>query len=281
MRLEMHSKIYEDAEAAGSASEALAILRQLPVAHFGWLMWSLPDAGLPNLSRMLPGMVSAEDQLLWTGSEGYILLRQTVAFTNLLHQRVQAITGRDLNGARILDFGSGWGRLMRMMLRFTDEVAGVDPWARSLEICAAHGVIGTVRQSEYLPTDLPVDGAFDLMIAYSIFTHTSEDATKAALSAMRKHIKPDGVLAMTIRPIEVWKVSQEFNPDFPRAEMETAHRARGFAFVPQDVDGNNTTYGETSMSLAWLEEAAVGWSIAGHDVSIDDPYQVIVFLRPV
>lgn len=282
MRLEMHSAVYAEAEGAETAEQALEILRRLPLAHFGWLLWSLPDPALPNLSRLLPRMASVDDQLLWTGSEGYALLRQSVAFANLLNQRFQSVTGRDLKGARVLDFGSGWGRMMRMMLHFSDpnDLWGVDPWRRSLDVCEADGVLGHIHQSEYLPTSLPVEGEFDLIIAFSIFTHTSEEATRTALSALRRHVRPDGVLAMTIRPMEIWKLSQEFNPNFPRERMEAEHRARGFAFTPQQVDGNNETYGETSMTLEWLADAAKGWAIVGHDISLEDPYQVVVLLQP-
>jgi len=162
------------------------------------------------------------------------------------------------------------------------RLAGVDPWDRSVAICREDGVLGTIMQSEYLPDNLPVEGTFDLAYAFSVFSHTFELATRKALSALRQSISPDGVLAITIRPIEYWALSRNFIPSMPVEDLETAHRSSGFAFMPHELQtvAEERTYGDTSMSLEWLDQNADGWRVVGHDLSLDDAYQIIVFLKP-
>lgn len=284
MRLELHASTFARAERAGTVDEALAILRELPLAHFGWLLWEMPNAELPGLSTLLPAMARVEDQNLWTGTNGFPLLKQSVSFIHVVGREYHRLTGRTLADQRMLDYGSGWGRFLRLMSRYTapDNIWGVDPWDRSIEVCARDRVWGHCVQSEYLPDTLKVEGSFDLAYAYSVFTHTSEAATRTALAAIRKTMSPDGVLAMTIRPIEYWDLATQFIETLPVEALKASHRETGFAFAPHMAEpGVEQHYGDTSMTLEWLAKAAAGWTIASHEISIEDPYQLIVFLRPI
>ncbi len=283
MRLELHAPIFARAERAETVEEALAILRELPLAHFGWLLWDMPNADLPNLSRLLPSMAEAQDQNLWTGTNGFPLLKQSVSFIHVVGREYHRLTGRTLNDQRMLDYGSGWGRFLRLMARYTapQNIWGVDPWDRSIAVCQRDHVWGHYNQSEYLPDTLPVEGMFDLAYAYSVFTHTSEPATRSALAAIRKTMRPDGLLAMTVRPIEYWDLATQFIATLPIDALKTSHRTAGYAFAPHMAEPEvEQHYGDTSMTMEWLAEAADGWKITGHEISIEDPYQLIVFLRP-
>ncbi len=65
--------------------------------------------------------------------------------------------------------------------------------------------------------------------------------------------------------------------------MKALHQARGFAFCPHDlppIDGD-ITYGDTSISLDWLERNIDGWKRVGIDRSLEDPYQIYVFLEAI
>lgn len=284
MRLELHSKIFAAAERSETQNEALAILRQLPLGHFGWLLWDMPTQELPNLSKLLPQMAAVEDQNLWTGTNGYPLLTISVSFIHVVGREYHRLTGRSLNDQRILDYGSGWGRFLRLMARYTapDNIWGVDPWDRSIEVCKQDRVWGHCSRSDYLPDTLPVEGKFDFAFAFSVFTHTSDTATRTALAAIRKSMRPDGILAITIRPIEYWDLATRFIDTLPTDQLKASHRETGFAFEPHPAGPSvEQHYGDTSMSLEWLAQAAPSWEIASHEFTIDDPYQLVVFLRPV
>jgi hypothetical protein len=164
-----------------------------------------------------------------------------------------------------------------------ERTFGVDPWDRSIEICRADGVLSNLAVSDYLPRSLPVgDACFGLIYAFSVFTHTSERATRNALVTLRKYIEPDGVLAITIRPREYWTAVAALRNAVDSTQMLADHDARGFAFAPHNrtpVNGN-ITYGDTSIALGWLAENALGWQIAAYDYNLEDPLKLIVYLMP-
>ena len=262
--------------------DALKSLRRLGLDDFGELLLSMPNPQYPRLSGMLPRMASDEVQGAWTGRHGLPLLMQTCSFVRSAAYNFTRLTGRPLTDARILDFGCGYGRIARLMYYFTnpERFVGVDPWERSVALCHEAGFGDNIRQSEYLPTDLPVGNIqFDLIYALSIFTHLSERAARQALGTLRRYLRNDGLLVITVRPVEFWMLG---NPDHGDASVLVArHRERGFVFLPhvrEPVDGD-ITYGETSMSPEWITSEMPGWRVVGLDRSLDDPYQLYVFLQ--
>ncbi|TCF98175.1 hypothetical protein BZM26_27090 [Paraburkholderia strydomiana] len=69
----------------------------------------------------------------------------------------------------------------------------------TIEACDGHHIRANIALSECLPTDLPFANCkFNLIYAFSVFTHLSERAATAALTACRKHIYEDGLMAITI-----------------------------------------------------------------------------------
>jgi hypothetical protein len=61
------------------------------------------------------------------------------------------------------------------------------------------------------------------------------------------------------------------------------HDEKGFAFKPHNrtpIDGD-ITYGDTSMTLKYFEDNFPQWKIAAVECNDIDPYQVILFLKPI
>lgn len=274
----------ERAAKHGGLVAALGALRQVPLDDFGELMISLPLSTFPRLSALLPRMASEQTQLNWTGTSGLSLLQQTSAFVRVLAYEYERFSGRALSEARILDFGCGYGRILRSLYYYTDpsNLYGCDSWDVSLRICQEDGLLGQFALSDDLPRSLPFPSPFDLIYAFSVFTHLSERATKQCLSTLADSLAPDGLLALTIRPEEYWA----FNPSFTDAQRQAllqAHRARGFAFVPHNrpaIDGD-VTYGDTSMSFAYLDRVEPRLKICRIERTLVDPFQIIAFLRRV
>jgi SAM-dependent methyltransferase len=231
-------------------------------------------------------MASEETQRSWTGDHGYSLLRQTLAFTRIASHGFLRWTGQPLDNKLILDFGCGYGRFARLMYYFTDpsNYYGLDPWPLSIELCQKANLPGHLAVSDYLPTTLPVgDLKFDLIFAFSVFTHLSPRATGIALRTLRNYVRHTGLLVITIRPIDYWFLSnvKELVPETER--LVATHRTNGFAFHPHvraAVDGD-ITYGDTSMTISFLRDNfRQEWEVTQIDRSLDDPYQLAVFLKP-
>jgi len=272
------------AASGASAGEVLARLRAtLPLDAFGLLMIGLPREDLPAISRLLPAMASEETQRNFTGNAGVTLLGQTLSFARTMAYNYAALRKRSLQDARILDYGCGYGRITRLMYYYTDpsNIWAVDPWDFAVGLCREAGLLGNLAQSDYLPKSLPApEGGIDVMFAFSVFTHTSRSATDAALGALRRHIADDGLLTITIRSPEYWRADPNYAD---RAEVyEKAHAEEGFAYVPhgRDTVEGEATYGDTSISLDFLERNYPDWKIAGVDWSMIDSNQRYVFLQP-
>jgi 2-polyprenyl-3-methyl-5-hydroxy-6-metoxy-1,4-benzoquinol methylase len=268
----------------GDFDGMLTSLQQLSLADFAWLLLA-PPPKVPALTSMLPRMASKEVQLRWTGAHGAPLLINSLLFAKSMEASFSRFAGRQLHGATILDFGCGWGRLLRLMLWFShpDKIYGVDPWDKSLQICAEDGVLGSRAESDWIPNTLPFEGVqFDLVYAFSVFTHLSERTMMAAQRAIRQRIKSDGLFVITIRPVEYWDVDPISADPQKHSAVLAQHRERGFAFVPHDgkpVDGE-VTYGDTSMTFDYIRENWASWQLRGYDHNIQDSNQITVFLTP-
>jgi SAM-dependent methyltransferase len=279
-------KLVEQAEqnaGSGDLDAAIGRLRALCLADYGAVLFAMPLAEYPRLSALLPRMASVEMQQHWTGSSGKPLLQDSITMARLIAFTFESLAHRGLRAATVLDYGCGYGRLMRMMSYHVDPARlwGVDPSDTAVAACAADKMFGSIRQSDYLPVRLPVDGTrFDLSYAYSVFTHTSRRATFAALKVLRDTIRADGVLAITVRPIEFWDVQGGLD-DADRARLKEAHQRDGFAFFPHGgapVDGD-ITYGDTSMDPDWLAGQCPEWELRRHDRGVDD-LQTVLFFTP-
>jgi 2-polyprenyl-3-methyl-5-hydroxy-6-metoxy-1,4-benzoquinol methylase len=76
-------------------------------------------------------MASEDIQKAWAGNSGDAACRHP--------DLRQAVRQR-----KVLDFGCGFGRMLRPMYFFNDpeHVYGVDPWDRSIDICRQDGLLG-------------------------------------------------------------------------------------------------------------------------------------------
>lgn len=259
----------------------------IPLHVFGEL--SLQEQkNFTNIKKFFPDMASEEVQKSWTGTHGRDLLRQSVSFIETVINFFKVKQGKeDLSDIKALDFGCGWGRLIRLLYKYVpaSQIYGVDAWDLSLQICRDSGVRGNFDQIDYICKGIPFTEKFDLIYAFSVFTHLSLISANAALKAIRNSISEDGLLVITIRPFDYWQFhSQHWKQEMPPVEeLVQTHVKKGFAFVPhrrEQVDGD-ITYGDTSISIEYIQENWKDWMIMDVKINNVDPYQSIVFLKPV
>jgi SAM-dependent methyltransferase len=273
--LEHQLPILATAERSEDAGAALRALRPLGLDDFALFLWMLPNSEYPNLSRLLPRMAPVDVQVGWNGESGLPLLSRSLSVIRHLESAAIRYTGSSLTGRRILDFGCGYGRLIRLLYFYTDpeNIVGVDAWRQSLEFCRNDGVLGTLLKSDDVPTALPVKDV-EIAFSHSVLTHLSEKAALAVLAAVRATLRVGGLFVCTIRPIEFWRYVDGVKDLGVAEEMEARHRSVGFAFHPL----NSPTFGESSIAIPYLARLHE-WELLACERLLDNPYSVVIGLR--
>jgi cyclopropane fatty-acyl-phospholipid synthase-like methyltransferase len=123
-----------------------------------------------------------------------------------MHQWVKAKAARSgialQNGARVLDFGCGWGRMLHFLTKDVGRSGafGVDVDATLVGLCHRLSVPAEVRLIKPL-AELPfTNGQFDLVYSYSVFTHLPENVHLHSIAEIHRVLWPGGILACSIQP---------------------------------------------------------------------------------
>jgi SAM-dependent methyltransferase len=142
--------------------------------------------------------------------------------------------------AAVLDFGCGWGRVLRFFLKEVKPSGlwGVDPWREFIQ-----GAKQTDKWSQYdaietlPPTKFP-SGKFDLIYCYSVFSHLSEEVHKMWLPELARLLKPGGLLiASTMGRDHIqWAANLRKQPPPPDADAEAIHVHKSCATLFPDEE---------------------------------------------
>jgi SAM-dependent methyltransferase len=225
----------------------------------------------PDLRRALPDLPDRKVQEMWNGRSGIELAAQSARF----YRKLKDLHGRHgsvpLSSAAVLDFGCGWGRLMRFLARDVGpgRLCGCDPYPGILDECRRAGVPGRVSPIPYVPESLPFDDRFDLVYAFSVFTHLSEATHLAALRAIHAGLAEGGLLVATIRP-----------PAYVGQRLERGRPAYLFEAHDPQPSGGEVTFGEAVVSFPYVRDR---WNelfeLLEVGLMLDDMHQVVLALR--
>ncbi|MBZ0290954.1 MAG: class I SAM-dependent methyltransferase, partial [Anaerolineae bacterium] len=280
--------ILERANKTSDLAASLKILRELPFGDFALLTLNVPQE-YANLKQSLPQMASDEDQRQWTGGSGTGLLQQTVDFVKSVHLTMyETGLNHDIEKRKILDFGMGWGRIIRLMywLFEPSNIFAVDPMQSSIDVCRENNVTAHIEKVNNIVTELPFEDKFDLIYAFSVFTHIAEASSQAAQQTLRRHITDDGLFVITVRPVEYWQFvgSQGQLTSEEVEELVQSHNTTGYSFKPHNNRPDELgggLYGDCTYSLEYIEEHWPEWKIVKVDRNFSDYLQVYVYLQPV
>jgi SAM-dependent methyltransferase len=279
----------EEACAAGG-SDRLALFSELDVDLWALLL-THEYSVYPHIRALLPDVPDRSWQEIWNGASGVHLASQSAAFYRKLLSRYAQAGDRPLVAARVLDFGCGWGRLTRFLIRDVGPggLHGCDPVEAVLGVCRENGVPATLARSEFVPDRLPFDGPFDLAFAFSVFTHLSEPAHERCLAALHAGLRPGGILVVTIRPPAYLQLCERLHPVRDRLGRDLAARLAEprylFAAHPAEPShpqygGGEMAYGEAVITMRYVRERWSRWFELLHtDLLLSDLHQVMLTLR--
>ncbi len=140
-----------------------------------WFEFQLrPENALKYGKMKLPSLPPDDVQRRFTARSGKENLLQAFHFYKFLRETCSL---EQINQPKILDFGGGWGRISRFFFRDTNAnfIWIADCLADSIYWLNATGNPCNIIKNEPRPPIADLDTKFDLIYAFSVFSHLSED----------------------------------------------------------------------------------------------------------
>lgn len=147
----------------------------------------------------MPGFPPADVQTQFVGNVGVPALREAFNFYIALREYCWETDNSIYRDIPVLDFGCGWGRLSRFFFRYisSESFWGVDVDPDMIEFCnnnMGHGNYLTIQPEP--PTTFK-DNSFNVIFAYSVFSHLPEHLALAWIKEFARILKPGGIVVAT------------------------------------------------------------------------------------
>lgn len=250
------------ARGRGSLRERLAGIRDEQ-----WLdLILLGQEGRPELRGVLPGFPEDAVQVQSTGAAGAQALRQAFPIYRLFKGLYEQHRGPLAACERVLDFGCGWGRILRFFLKDVeaDRLWGIDTRDAMIDVCR-RTLPGChfERAGPWPPTPL-LAASVDLAYAFSVFSHLSEAMHTAWLTEFHRILKPGGLLIVSTRNRGFIEVCEAFRAQagllphvshLPRLFPDAARSLQAFddgQYCYDAIEGNWWT-GEACIPRGYVE----------------------------
>lgn len=168
-----------------------------------WFDMLLSSAVDPTVNGLhLPGFPSAELQLASVGASGEAALQEAFQFYQEVKDYAAACSHVLTPQSRLLDFGCGWGRMTRFFLKdiAAQSLYGIDIDPSMIQVCQQLFPAGQFEvNAPQTPTRFP-DDYFDVICAYSVFSHLAEPVHLQWIKEFARILKPGGLLVANTRP---------------------------------------------------------------------------------
>jgi len=245
-----------------------------------------------KLSGDRPLLPDEDIQKNFTGASGEAALNEAFDF----YKKIKKAAGIQLNEkSKVLDFGCGWGRITRFWINLTkrENIYGVDPWSEMIDLCKSSidGINFQVSNPE--PPLNFKNESFDIIDAYSVFSHLNESYTNNWIDEFYRILKKGGILAITTRSEAFLtycsnlreEVSTGYDkvlaPCFSETDITAYKEGR---FIHKPVGGGDVLscdfYGETAIPLQYFENLSSNFKIIYSEEAL--PYeenQMLIILK--
>jgi SAM-dependent methyltransferase len=218
----------------------------------------------------LPGFASSEMQRHTVGSDYELSLQEAFNFYTYVKDVCEKTAVPIRPGSEILDFGVSWGRIIRFFLKDVDPetLHGVDTDAEFLQAATQTSVPGHLHQIDPLGSLPYADRSFDLVYAYSVFTHLPERVQDHWLQEISRTLRPGAMFVATVEPPRFLHSFEAVDPKDESLHPWHAAMARkirsdpglkerlrssGFVYIP-DGDGIDEVYGDCVITPGYVRE---------------------------
>jgi len=249
----------------------------------GFFYWNLVhSAELGQEARgFVPGIPSPYHRRNWTGDAGEWTFRQAMAFQGIVARAAGRYIQTPLAELELLDFGCGWGRILRFFMRDIphSQLHGCDCWPEIVEVARRDNHWCEFRPIHTLPETAYASNSFNVIYLYSVFSHLSEKAHLAWVAEFRRLLRPKGMLVITTRSADFLRLlavkreqgksrglqqSMLATDAFPDTDKALADYSEGrFCYAPTGGGGplDADFYGEAVVPEAWIRQNWPGFQV--------------------
>ena len=168
--------------------------------YLKWLLTYAGDFGY-DLNGFIPKIPPHDMQRNWTGLMGEAAMSEAMNFFEIVSGMVSKHAVGIGPETKILDFGCGWGRIIRFFMRDVhhSNLHGVDCFPEALEMATAQNKwVNFQLIDAKLP--IPLKEKFDVIYLFSVFSHLSESRQLELLEEFSRLLNSNGFLIATTRP---------------------------------------------------------------------------------
>ena len=164
-----------------------------------------------------------------------------------------------------------------------DRIFGCDSCQDAIDICREHNIAGKFFLSGTDGTALPFDQRFDLIFAYSVFTHFGEDLHLRYLPLLAEHMTEGALLIVTVRPSHQLVTGPNLpTTSDPELQETLLKRYANGEFVFQTYAGQDAagSWGEAFIPRQYIQKHWSKWfDLVDYQLLLHTMAQFVVVLR--
>src|SRR5262249_38716560 len=142
----------------------------------------------------LPEFPPEDIQLTTTGLSRDATIKQAFAFYEDILQAISRAGSQIDRSWRVLDFGACWGRIARLFMRHVDasQIVGLDVDPAFVELANTLFLTTQFRRCHHIPPTNLDQRSVNLITAYSVFSHLSEQTAVLWVEEFARILVPGG-----------------------------------------------------------------------------------------